>query len=106
MIKLSKWFGSALIFLLLVTGGGILDEVSSEMSDSAPQYSEVKIERPGAMRIANRVNLAQVDDVTMLQYYEKKTGKQVLYFTDGTSASHVILPEFGGIQSDRSDFRG
>jgi hypothetical protein len=106
MNNLSKWLGSALVFSLLITGGGVLYEVAAEMSDYAPQYSEVKIERPGAMRLANRVKLAQVDDITMLQYYEKKTGKQALYFTDGTSSSHVILSKFGGIQSDRSDFRG
>ncbi len=98
--------GSAVLIVLLAVAGVVQDEAGAEMRVSQPLYSEIKIEKPGPMRIANRVGLAQVDDTTMLQYYERSTGKQWLYFSDGISSSHVILPKFGGIQSDRPDFRG
>ena len=71
-----------------------------------PRVTEVTVDSPGAVRLVNRVRLAEVAGITMLQYYEKDTGDQWLYFFDGTFATHVFLPEFDGIQSDRFDFRG
>ena len=51
MNNLSKWLGTALLFSVLATGGGMLYEVAAEMSDSAPRYSEVKITQDTTTRI-------------------------------------------------------
>ncbi len=77
-----------------------------EINFSKPQVSQVAVESLGPVRLVNRVKLAESGGVAMLQYYEKGNGEQGLYFSDRSSSTHVFLPEFKGIQSDRVDFRG
>jgi len=76
------------------------------VNSAGPRVLQFTVNSPGAVRLANRVKLAEAENTTMLQYYEKDTGDQRLYFFDGSFGAHVLLPGFKGIQSDRIDFRG